>query len=204
MVTQPGAAASEHTALQRALGQAPGRRRPTVLDAFDVGRRRFREGKRIEMQSLADELGVNRVTVYRWVGSREQLITEVLWAATQKSFAGYREMLPEGPRAAAALTMFVRDVNEHAGMQQLLREEPDFALTLLTSTSGDYQHRYLDLVRDLIIEDRAAGLMSDEIPLDDLAYTAVRITESYIHTRVITGDEPDAERAEAVLRVLLR
>ena len=59
-------------------------------------------------------------------------------------------------------------------------------------------------MRDLIAEDRAAGLMSDEVPLDDLAYTAVRITESYIHTRVITGEEPDASRAEAVLRVLLR
>ncbi|WP_395106424.1 QsdR family transcriptional regulator [Actinomadura sp. SCN-SB] len=203
-MTAPGAAASGHTALQRALGQAPGRRRPTVLDAFDIARRRFREGKRIEMQSLADEVGVNRVTLYRWVGSREQLITEVLWAATQKSFARYRETLPQGPRAAAALTRFVRDVNEHPGMQQLLRAEPDFALTLLTSTSGGYQRRYLALVRDLILEDRAAGLMSDEIPLDDLAYTAVRITESYIHTRVITGEEPDAERAEAVLRVLLR
>ena len=66
------------------------------------------------------------------------------------------------------------------------------------------QHRYLGLVRDLIADDRAAGLMSDEVPLEDLAYTAVRITESYIHTRVITGEEPDARRAEAVLRVLLR
>jgi hypothetical protein len=57
---------------------------------------------------------------------------------------------------------------------------------LLTSTSGDYQHRYLGLVGDLIAEDRAAGLMSDDVPLEDLAYAAVRITESYIHTRVIT------------------
>jgi AcrR family transcriptional regulator len=203
-VPQPNTATSGCTPLQRALGQGTARRRPTVLDAFDVARRRFREGKRIEMQSLAEELGVNRVTLYRWVGSREQLITEILWAATQKSFAAYQKTLPDGPRAAAALTMFVRDVNNHAGMQQLLTDEPDLALTLLTSASGEYQHRYLNLVRNLIAADRAAGLMSDEVPLDDLAYTAVRITESYIHTRVITGDEPDAARAEAVLRALLR
>jgi hypothetical protein len=198
---QPGAA--DRTALQRALRHGEVRR-PTVLDAFAAARRRFAAGKRIEMQGLADELGVNRVTLYRWVGSREQLITEVLWSATQKSFAAYRDSLAEGPRAAAALTMFVRDVNTHAGMQQLLSDEPDFALTLLTSTSGDYQHRYLSLVRDLIAEDRAAGLISDDVPLDDLAYAAVRITESYIHTRVITGEEPDAARAGKVLRALLR
>jgi AcrR family transcriptional regulator len=156
------------------------------------------------MQGLADELGINQVTLYRWVGSREQLITEVLWSATQRSFAAYLRTDTQGPRAAAALSAFVRDVNAHPGMGQLLGEEPDFALTLLTSTSGDYQHRYLRLIRDLIDADRAQGLVCTEIPLDDLAYTAVRITESYIHTRVITGEEPDARRADVVLRVLLR
>jgi AcrR family transcriptional regulator len=194
---------AERTVLQRALRHGSARR-PTVLDAFAVARRRFAAGERIEMQAVADELGVNRVTLYRWVGSREQLITEVLWVATQKSFAAYRARIRRGPRAAAALTMFVRDVNRHPGMQRLLRDEPDLALTLLTSTSGDYQHRYVGLVRELIAADRAAGLMSDEVPLEDLAYTAVRITESYIHTRVITGEEPDARRARAVLRALLR
>ncbi len=156
------------------------------------------------MQGLADELGVNRVTLYRWVGSREQLITEVLWAATRKTFDGYRTETAEGPRAAAALTAFVRDVNNHPGMRQLLRDEPAFALGLLTSTSGEYQQRYLGLIRELISEDRAAGLVSTEIPLEDLAYTAARITESYIHTRVLIDEQPDARRAEVVLRVLLR
>jgi len=189
------------TALRRALD---GECRPTVLDAFAAARRRFAAGERIDMQGLADELGVNRVTLYRWVGSREQLITEVLWSATRKSFEAYRAAHTDGPRAAVALTAFVRDVNAHPGMGQLLRDEPALALGLLTSTSGDYQHRYLLLIRELIAEDRAAGLVSSEIPLDDLAYTAVRITESYIHTQVLIGEPPDARRAEVVLRVLLR
>jgi AcrR family transcriptional regulator len=192
------------TALHRALHGEDVARRPTVLDAFTAARRRFAAGERIDMQGLADELGVNRVTLYRWVGSREQLITEVLWAATRKSFDHYRAEHTRGPLAAAALTAFVRDVNDHPGMRQLLRDEPAFALGLLTSTSGEYQGRYLHLIRDLIAEDRAAGLVSSEIPLDDLAYTAARITESYIHTRVLIGEPPDARRAEVVLRVLLR
>jgi AcrR family transcriptional regulator len=201
---QRPAAPPAPTGLHRALsGDDPGRR-PTVLDAFAVARCRFAAGERIDMQGLADELGINRVTLYRWVGSREQLITEVLWSATQQSFSAYREADVPGPRAAVALTAFVRDVNAHPGMRQLLRDEPDFALSLLTSTSGEYQQRYLQLIRELIDTDRQAGLVSAEIPLDDLAYTAVRITESYIHTRVITGEQPDAGRAEVVLRVLLR
>jgi AcrR family transcriptional regulator len=193
------------TELSRALSDGEVVRRPTVLDAFAAARRRFAAGERIDMQGLADELGINRVTLYRWVGSREQLITEVLWSATTKSFDRYRAARRgKGAHAAAALSKFVRDVNAHHGMRQLLRDEPDFALTLLTSTNGDYQHRYLQLIRELIDADRRAGVVSSEIPLDDLAYTAVRITESYIHTRAITGEQPDATRAQVVLRVLLR
>ena len=193
------------TELSRALSDGEVVRRPTVLDAFAAARRRFAAGERIDMQGLADELGINRVTLYRWVGSREQLITEVLWSATTKSFDRYRaSRRGKGSPAARALSAFVRDVNAHPGMRQLLRDEPDFALTLLTSANGDYQHRYLQLIRELIDADRRAGVVSSEIPLDDLAYTAVRITESYIHTRAITGEPPDARRAEVVLRVLLR
>lgn len=192
------------TALRRALDGCPAGRRPTVLDAFAAARRRFASGERIDMRGLADELGVNRVTLYRWVGSREQLITEVLWAATVKSFVWYRSQHTGGPRSAVALASFVRDVNDHPGMRQLLRDEPALALGLLTSTSGEYQRRYLGLIRDLIAEDRAEGLVSQEIPLDDLAYTAARITESYIHTRVLIGEAPDARRAAVVLGVLLR
>jgi AcrR family transcriptional regulator len=198
------AATPAPTELRRALTGADVPRRPTVLDAFAAARRRFAAGDRIDMQGLADELGINRVTLYRWVGSREQLITEVLWSATEHSFASYRRAGGDGPRAAAALTTFVRDVNSHPGMRQLLRDEAAMALNLLTSISGEYQQRYLRLIRELIDEDRAAGLVSTEIPLDDLAYAAVRITESYIHTRMIIGEQPDASRAEAVLRVLLR
>jgi AcrR family transcriptional regulator len=193
--------AEETTSLRRALAGGDVVRRPTVLDAFAAARRRFAAGERMDMQGLADELGINRVTLYRWVGSREQLITEVLWSATEHSFQAYRRA---GSSAAVALTTFVRDVNNHPGMRQLLRDEPALALNLLTSTSGEYQQRYLRLIRDIIDEDRAAGLVSTEIPLDDLAYAAVRITESYIHTRMIIGEQPDASRAEAVLRVLLR
>src|SRR5206468_12935445 len=51
--------------------------RPTALDAFRLARRTFQAGDRVDMQTLARTLQVDRVTVYRWVGSREQLLTEV-------------------------------------------------------------------------------------------------------------------------------
>jgi hypothetical protein len=39
------------------------------------------------MTSLAAELGVNRVTLYRWVGSRDVLMVEVLWSLAASTLA---------------------------------------------------------------------------------------------------------------------
>jgi len=46
-------------------------------DALRLARRKFLAAQRIDMTSLAAELGVNRVTLYRWVGSRDALMVEV-------------------------------------------------------------------------------------------------------------------------------
>src|SRR3954468_17932201 len=45
-----------------------------------LARRRFLAPERLDMSALAQELGVNRVTLYRWVGSRDKLLAEVAWA----------------------------------------------------------------------------------------------------------------------------
>jgi hypothetical protein len=45
--------------------------------------------------------------------------------------------------------------------------------------------------------------MRTEIPLEDLTYVVVRIIESYVYLSLITGEEPDADRASRVLHALL-
>ena len=43
----------------------------------------IQDGKRLDMQGLADELGISRVTLFRRVGSRESLLSKALWMLTQ-------------------------------------------------------------------------------------------------------------------------
>jgi hypothetical protein len=40
--------------------------------------------------------------------------------------------------------------------------------------------------------------------MHELAYVIVRVIESYTYLDLITGEEPDAKRAEPILRALLR
>ena len=104
---------------------------------------------------------------------------------------------------AETLTRFVRDVLAHPGMRRFLAEEGEYALRLLTLHAGGFQQRLVALVRERIEADTAAGRLHSPIPVDDLAYTVVRIVESYVYLEVITGEQPDSERAGRVLRALL-
>jgi len=68
------------TALERQLAEAQLPARPTPIDAFKPARRRFLHGERLDMSTMARELEINRVTLYRWVGSRERLLGEVMFS----------------------------------------------------------------------------------------------------------------------------
>src|ERR1700761_7534630 len=62
-------------------------RKADALDAFRVARRWFMAGRRIEMQELAAGLGVNRATLFRWVGGRDALLREILWSLAEPALA---------------------------------------------------------------------------------------------------------------------
>lgn len=198
-------AVASTTALQQQLAGAA-IRRPTALDAFKKARRDFQNGRRVDMQALAASLGVNRVTLYRWVGSREQLLAEVLWSLTERTVRKRleRQEPGTGSRLGPLLTEFVRDVKHNRGMIRFLDEEGELALRLLTLSSGGFQPRFIAMVHQLLTEDLQSGRLRSPVPLEDLAYTLVRIVESYVHRRIITGEEPDADSAGRVLTALLR
>jgi tetracycline repressor-like protein len=77
-------------------------------------------------------------------------------------------------------------------MRQLQRDEGELAFWLLTLAPYGFHPRFVTLVRALLAEDVAEGRLDTPVPLEDLAYTAVRIVESSVHRAAITGDEPDA------------
>ena len=196
------------TVLQRQLEAGAPARRATALDAFALAKRRFLDGQRVDMGGLSRELGVNRATLYRWVGTREQLLVEILWSLAERTLADELKRVEAEDsatnRVARLLSSFVRICLSNPGLRQLQCDEEELAFRLLTLAPHGFHPRLVTLVRDLLAEDVAAGRLDTPVPLDDLAYTAVRIVESYVHRAAITGDEPDADRAARVLHALLR
>jgi AcrR family transcriptional regulator len=194
------------TRLQRELNEGPARRRPSALDAFRLARRAFLAGERIDMTTLAEELGINRVTLYRWVGSRDQLLVEVVWSLAERTLQladrGVRAKGPE--RIVRIVGRFVGYVIANPGMQRWLAEEGELAMRLLTRHDKGFQPRLIDAIEVLLRREADAGLLDLPVDLREVAYVIVRLIESYTYLDLITGEAPDAARAEPILRMLLR
>ena len=158
------------------------------------------------MSSLAQELGVSRVTLYRWVGSRDRLLVEVIWSLASRTLENIdAEVGERGPeRVVRIVTRFLEDVITSAGMRRWLAEEGESAMRLLTRHETGFQPRLIDAMEDLLEEETAAGRLDLPVELREVAYVIVRLIESYTYLDLITGEEPDARRAEPILRLLLR
>jgi AcrR family transcriptional regulator len=180
--------------------------RPRAADALRLGRRRFLAPERIDMGVLADELGVNRVTLYRWFGSRDDFIVEVIWSLALSTFDVVEEPITAvGPeRIVAVVTGFLDAVITNAGMQRWLGEEGEHAMRLLTGRRTDFQQRLIDAIHAKLLAEEKAGNLDLPVDLHELAYVIVRLIESYTYLDLITGEQPEASRAEPMLQMLLR
>lgn len=191
------------TPLSRALSGAESR--PTPLDALKVARRRFLAGERVDMSSVADELAVSRVTLYRWVGNRGALLGEVMGTlAIQSLEAEDARIATTGrDRIAHLATHIVQSLMSHPGMQTLLAVEPEFALRLLTTSEGSVQARIMDWWERALTDEVAAGRMVSPLPARDIAYLIVRLCESFVYKEVIVGEPADPDQAAVLFRMVL-
>jgi AcrR family transcriptional regulator len=178
--------------------------RPSAEDALRLGRRRFQAGERLDMSAVADALGINRVTLYRWFGSRDRFVVEVLWSLARQALdAVAANVTARGPERIVQLVGgFLDVVIANAGMQRWLTEEGEYAMRLLTRHETDFQPRLIAAI-ETALRDEADHL---DLPVDlhELAYVMVRLIESYTYLDLITGERPDARRADPILRMLLR
>jgi AcrR family transcriptional regulator len=171
-----------------------------------LGRRRFLAPQRIDMGALAEELDVNRVTLYRWFGSRDDFIVEVVWSLALRTFDYVEKKVNTqgAERIVAIIDGFLDTIISNPGLHRWLAEDGEHAMRLLTSPRTNFQRRLIDHIRGLLEEETEASRLDLPVDLRELAYVIVRVIESYTYLDLITGEQPDAERAEPILRMLLR
>lgn len=182
-----------------------GQGRASREDALRLARRTFLAGERIDIRQLAAELGVNRVTMQRWVGTRDELIVEIVWPLTQATLEqewAHVEALP-GLRLPRLVSGYLRANLFQGPAQRFLVEENERAMRIFTMASYNYQPRLVAAVRGFLEQEVGSGRMTSRLSLDELAYITVRIAESFAYLPTITGGDPDPDGAERVLDVFL-
>lgn len=205
--TAQGDSVTTTESLGERLAQELGAPRASLGQAFRTACRWFMAGKRIDISALAAEVGVSRVTMHRWVGTRDDLLTEVMWhltSATLDRLLDELEAAGAAPRTPELLGRYIEVVAANTGVQRLQQEEPETFVRLVTTNASAFQTRLVERVAAVLAEDRRDGLLSVDLPDHELAFAVVRLTEAYAHAPTLTGQPADAELAARVLRALLR
>jgi AcrR family transcriptional regulator len=182
-----------------------GKARQSPLTLFELATAKWLRGERLELTQLASELGVARTTVFRWVGTREQLYGEVLSA----SYARLHEhvLRTTSGRGLQRLTQVTRrtltTLFEAPPLRTFLAEDPEFAIRVLTSKSSAVQARSIQLQVELLREVLREADIRSSLDLETLAFIVVRISEAFLYADVISCRKPEIDKAVAAVRILV-
>jgi AcrR family transcriptional regulator len=164
----------------------------------------YLEGQRVDITVVAARLGLGRATIYRWFGSREALIGEVIARQLELLVARKRAEVRRG--GALGLLEVLDRVNQtltrSRAVRRLLEQERQGAMRLLTSSAGVVEPRAVACVQALIEEEMTAGY---EPPADPatLAYALVHLRHAFLWNDATSGVRGDYERLRAVQAALL-
>jgi AcrR family transcriptional regulator len=159
----------------------------------------------VDVQALAGELGIGRTTVYRWFGSREQLLGEVVARAAEEVLARIRAHTG-GCGAARLLEIFDgfnRTLAEAPALRSFLEQERETALRIITSSGGVVTPRMVERIGEIIEEEVHSEAYEPPVEVETLAYAIVRLAEAFIFNDVRVGIRGDVERLREIEAALL-
>jgi AcrR family transcriptional regulator len=166
---------------------------------------RYLHGHRVDLQAIAAELGLGRATIYRWFGSREGLIGEVLFAAAEPLLIRARkEARGRGARLLLdTFDRFNRSLADAPALRRFVEAERDAAIRIITSGAGTLQPRIVASIQAVIDDEARAGRYEPPVDSSTLAYAIVRLAEAFLFNDAVSGMRGDVDRLREVEAALL-
>lgn len=176
------------------------------VDMHRLARDWFVNAKRIELQKLARTLGISRATAYRWAGSAEQLIGDVLASLVEDAFKHIlaTSTAQGSEKVLEVLERGMRAAHQFVPLQQFLAANPTLGLRVVASKHGPVQKRTMQLLQDLIQEEVDAGRMHLSVTPATMAFALTRLVESFLYADLITDTRLDHDQASKVLQLMLK
>jgi AcrR family transcriptional regulator len=192
----------------QATPSTPRRGRPAAASRADVlalATRGYLRGARVDLQAIAAELGLGRTTIYRWFGSRDALLGEVL-VRTAEPLLREARAGAEGVGGVALLDTFDRfnrSLADAPALRELVERERDAALRVITSGAGNVQPRIVAMITDLIESEVSAGTYEPPVEPATLGYAIVRLAEAFLFNDAAAGMRGDVDRLRDVEAAIL-
>ena len=182
--------------------------RPAAASREDVlaaALHHYLRGRRVDVQAIAAELGLGRTTIYRWFGSRDDLLGEVLARAVDPVIDDARARA-RGTGARALLDSFDRlnrSLADSAALRTFVENEREAALRVITSGAGFLQPHMVDRIAALIEREERAGAYTAPVDRATLGYAIVKLAEAFLFNDAVAGMRGDVDRLRDVEAVLL-
>ncbi len=177
-------------------------RRPEPQDALDLAQATFLSGVRVEMGTIAAQLGISQPTLYRWFGTREQLLDRVFERVTDE-FVAVAIAEAEGDGDERVLD-FVRQLMTataaFAPALSFIEREPQLALRLVLAEAGAVHRSLTRALRAVIGETRPA---EEALALEGQVDLMIQVGTGLQWAAIAVGDDPQVEGAVEVVRALL-
>jgi AcrR family transcriptional regulator len=176
--------------------------RRRLLDAAEVCYER-RGVSRTTVDDIAKEASVHRTTVYRYFGTRDDVLAFVILRETAGVIDGAEQALlgqgPFGDRLLDALDFAIGAVERSRWLSVLFSPE-SLSMTVSVAASGAFRDRIRDVLRPHVEAAKGAGELREELDPDAVADWLVRVAQMLLMEHLsVRPDETGPDR-----RALLR
>lgn len=175
-------------------------RRPTRETAIQHAAEMFLRGERVDMHTLSASLGIGRTTLYRWVGDRDQLLSEVLAGLTTMTWA-HAITTAEGTgwdRAMDAGRRFMEWTAAFPPLHRFAQREPQLALRILMADDGPVLRANCAGFTRALTE----NVPPDTMPSPETIEIAVQAGTALEWTPIVIGRPPEIARAGRLISAL--
>jgi AcrR family transcriptional regulator len=158
------------------------------------------------MGLLAARLGISKTTLYRWTGSREQLIGDILSYLSERGYDQALEATAEMEgveRVMAVARHFVETVVTFEPLNRFIENETPLAFRVLTVRGGPVEETVSRRVGQLLEEEQLRGSLTLRAPTATLAYAITKATEGFIYSDPVAKIDADIDAAMSIIRLLL-
>lgn len=174
-------------------------------EILNLARERWLETARLDLGEIARDLGIGRATIFRKVGSRDELMGEVIWSFHEPELQ--RALAESGQRGALLMADICREsmqsVRRYEPMRRWTSRDSEYALRILSHENGVINQRAVQFAMQVLSREIDASEIKPVIPVEELARLLVRIETSFLFSDLACGREPSIESACKAVEILV-